>query len=126
MRRAAIAFAVLLALTSSRAALAQRGPPGGQGGPPPGQGAPIPGTQQPAVAPADPLLVTDEQKAQIGSDYEADKPPPAQGALKQRFYGVYEESRGDYRFRTLPPFYFEHTRGLFAPAHPDRKENDDR
>lgn len=126
MRRAAIAFAVLLALTSSRAALAQRGPPGGQGGPPPGQGAPIPGTQQPAVAPADPLLVTDEQKAQIGSDYEADKPPPAQGALKQRFYGVYEESRGDYRFRTLPPFYFEHTRGLFDPAHPDRKENVDR
>ncbi len=70
-------------------------------------------------APADPLAIDPALRKQIGSDYGLDRPPPPQGKLKRRFYGIYEESRGDYRFRMLPPFFFEHTRGL--PSHPDRQ-----
>ena len=78
-----------------------------------------------AQVPVDPLTVSDEAKQAIGSDFDP-KPSPAQGELRQRFYGLYEESRGDYRFRMLPPLYFEHTRGLFDAAHPERKEQVDR
>lgn len=115
MKHALTAALAALLVTTSVTALAQAP-----------QGAPIPGTGQASVAPTDPLLVTADQKEQIGSDYDEEKRAPAQGELKQRFYGLYEESRGDYRFRMLPPFYFEHTRGLFDAAHPERKENVDR
>lgn len=64
-------------------------------------------------APDDPLAVPDEIKDRIGSD-DVDQTPSPVGRLKRSFFPLYEEERGDYRFRFLPPFYLEHTRG--APA----------
>ena len=78
-----------------------------------------------AVAPSDPLAMSPEMRDRIGSDYDG-RPPPAQGSLKQRFAGYYEESRGDYRLRLLPPFYLEQTRGLYDARNPERGEHVDR
>jgi hypothetical protein len=87
--------------------------------PPPGQGqgddqsAPLQSEPQ-AQAPADPLAVPDEIKDKIGTDSDGGEPSPT-GTLNRSYFPIYEESKGDYRFRFLPPFYLEHTRGL-TPA----------
>ncbi len=78
-----------------------------------------------APTPTDPLAMSPEMAATIGSDYETKRDRPA-GKTHRRFYGVYEERRGDYRLRLLPPFYFEQTRGLLDPAHPELGQNPDR
>jgi len=66
-------------------------------------------------APADPLAISPEVKSRIGSDSELE-PPVASGETRRKFFPYYEERKGDYRFRILPPLYLEHTRGLADPA----------
>jgi len=50
-------------------------------------------------------------ETKIGSDYAGDR-PSAEGQVHQSFFPWYEERRGDYRLRLLPPLYLQHTRGL--------------
>jgi hypothetical protein len=77
-------------------------------------------TQRPSepltAPPTDPLEVPPEVKSRIGTD--ADIVPPAPVGEKHRsYFPYYEERKGDYRFRFLPPLYLEYTRGLSTP-HP--------
>ncbi|HQY65500.1 MAG: hypothetical protein IPQ09_05490 [Myxococcales bacterium] len=127
-------LATLAALAALAApAFAQRPPGGGPrgSGPPRGAGpaqpaagddddaAPrAPGRAEPqAQAPQDPTAIPEELKDRIGTDHDGGEPSPM-GSLKRSFFPVYEESKGDYRFRFLPPFYLEHTRGLPAAGAP--------
>jgi hypothetical protein len=86
---------------------------------------------EPVIAPpADPLAVSPEVRARIGSDYNNGPPSPV-GEVERRFFhlpSLYEERRGDYRFRMLPPLWLEYTRGLPSshavpgePTHEDRQ-----
>ena len=86
------------------------------------QGPPQPATraEPTVVAPADPLDMSPEVKESIGSDV-VEMPPPAQGDIKRGLKPWYEEARGDYRLRTLPPFWLEHTRGVGTAEGPDRQ-----
>jgi hypothetical protein len=77
-----------------------------------------------APIPTDPLAMSPTIAATIGSDYEG-RPRP-EGKSHLRFYGLFEQRKGDYRFRTLPPFVFEETRGLLDPLHPELGQNPDR
>jgi hypothetical protein len=71
---------------------------------------------EPEVAPpADPLAIPPETKDKIGSDWTSGPPSP-EGKLHVVQWFPYEERRGDYRLRLLPPFYLEHTRGLPDPT----------
>jgi hypothetical protein len=71
---------------------------------------------EPEIAPpSDPLTVAPEIKERIGTDFSAGPPSP-EGSLEHRSWFPYEERRGDYRFRMLPPFYIEQTRGLPDPS----------
>lgn len=70
-----------------------------------------PGGEPTVQTPQDPLEIPDAVKATIGTDYDGD-PPGAEGKLHRRFFPLYEERRGDYRLRLIPPLYLEHTRGL--------------
>ncbi len=72
---------------------------------------------EPVIAPpADPLAVSPELRSRIGSDAEGATPSPV-GELHQSFYPpYYEERRGEYRFRTIPPLWLEHTRGVQGHA----------
>jgi hypothetical protein len=62
-------------------------------------------------APTDPLALPEGIEARIGTDHDGDPPSP-EGQVHRSFYGFYQERRGDYRLRLLPPLYLEHTRGL--------------
>jgi hypothetical protein len=89
----------------------QRGPGGDdedQQGPSPSA---RPGGEPTAQAPQDPLAIPEGVKSRIGTDYDGD-PPGAEGKLHRRFFPLYEERRGDYQLRLVPPLYLEHTRGL--------------
>ncbi|OJY26338.1 MAG: hypothetical protein BGO98_38940 [Myxococcales bacterium 68-20] len=70
-----------------------------------------PGGEPTVHAPQDPLAIPDGVKEKIGTDYDGD-PPGAEGKLHRSFFPYYEERRGDYRMRLVPPLYLEHTRGL--------------
>lgn len=72
------------------------------------------------LTPADPLQMSPEVRSRIGSD-AGEMPPPATGELKLRIVPYYEESRGDYRLRTVPPFWLEHARGIGTQAGEDRQ-----
>ncbi len=61
--------------------------------------------------PANPLEIPPEVRDRIGSDSEMYPPPPV-GDMHRSFFPYYEERRGDFRFRALPPLWLEHTRGL--------------
>jgi hypothetical protein len=119
---------VAFAATSAATAGAQRGrrPPS----PPPQQGQPKPGAQddedrgtllrgEPSVAPpADPLAISPEAHERIGTDWDG-RPPSPEGPLQRRLSLIppyYEETKGDYRLRLMPPFFVEHTRGLRDPS----------
>jgi hypothetical protein len=85
-------------------------------------------TEPTLAPPADPLAMTPELRLRIGSTAEGSVPSPTPfGTLQRSFFPYYEESRGDYRFRFLPPFWLEHTRGLPTeagsgePTSPDRE-----
>jgi hypothetical protein len=62
-------------------------------------------------APADPLAIPPEVAARIGTDAEI-IPPAPEGSVHRTYFPYYEERKGDYRFRLLPPLYLEYTRGL--------------
>lgn len=64
-----------------------------------------------AIAPADPLAIPEGVADRIGTDYDG-RPPSPEGSLHRSFFPYYEERRGDYRLRLLPPLFLEHTRGL--------------
>jgi hypothetical protein len=68
---------------------------------------------EPQIAPpADPLAVPPTVRESIGTDY-AGPPPSPVGDLEHTSYApYYEERRGEYRFRMLPPLWLEQTRGL--------------
>lgn len=79
-----------------------------QGGPPP------PGAvrAEPEIQlPSDPLAIPKEMEGKLGSD-DDQRPPAPVGEVDRRFRGYYEETRGDYRMRLLPPLYLQHTRSL--------------
>jgi hypothetical protein len=137
-KRGAVAIATMLGLLVPGTALAQMRPPGGAGG---GQSGPTqtrptrsrsvgpqrgagddedqqgtspsarPGGEPTAHAPQDPLTIPEPLKDKIGTDYDGD-PPGAEGKLHRSFFPMYEERRGDYRLRLIPPLFLEHTRGL--------------
>jgi hypothetical protein len=102
----------------------QPGGGGGGGGEPKG---PTPEEQEevhnaymrsePEVAPpADPLAIPPSQRARIGTDW-ASGPPSPEGPLdRKQWFPYYEEQRGDYRLRLVPPFVIEQTRGLKDPS----------
>jgi hypothetical protein len=81
-----------------------------------------------AKGPEDPLAVPDEIKDRIGSDDGGESVPSPTGGLKRSFFPLYEEERGDYRFRFLPPFYLEHKRGVLpassGAAEPAREDKE--
>ena len=77
-----------------------------------------------AQTPVDPLAVPADVKERIGSDWDGLPASPRAGAtLRRKYLPYYEERRGDYRFRMLPPFWFEHTRGLTDPSSPGPLED---
>jgi hypothetical protein len=130
MRRlASTTLVVALGLSSSFAA-AQGGPGGGptqsrptrnntvgpqRGGPDEDPQGPSPsarpGGEPTAAPPNDPLGIPEGVKSRIGTDYDGD-PPGAEGQLHRSWFPLYQERRGDYRLRLVPPLYLEHTRGL--------------
>jgi hypothetical protein len=72
---------------------------------------------EPAIAPPqDPLLISPEVGAQIGTDWQSGAPAPDGPLHHTRWFPYYEESRGDYRLRLLPPLFMEQTRGLRDPT----------
>ena len=77
-------------------------------------------TQRPSepltAPPSDPLEVPPEVQNRIGTDAEITPPGPV-GEKHRSYFPYYEERKGDYRFRFLPPLYLEYTRGLSTP-HP--------
>jgi hypothetical protein len=74
---------------------------------------------EPVIAPpANPLEIPTEVKERIGTDADLSLSPPPAGDMHRSYFPVYEEQKGDYRFRALPPLWLEHTRGLPTPAHP--------
>lgn len=70
-----------------------------------------PGGEPTVQTPQDPLAIPEALKERIGTDWDGDPPSP-EGKLRRSFFPWYEERKGDYRLRLLPPLYLEHTRGL--------------
>lgn len=64
-----------------------------------------------AKAPDDPLAMPEGLADRIGSDYDG-RPPSPEGKVETSYFPLYQERRGDYRLRLVPPLYLEHTRGL--------------
>lgn len=141
MRALPIAILVAAALAPG-AALAQGGPQGGPTQARPTRSAPVgpqqggdeeaegpspsarPGGEPTVQTPEDPLAIPGPVKETIGSDFSGGRPSP-EGELHLKFFPYYEERRGDYRLRLVPPLYLEHTRGL-DPATGQRTPNTDR
>jgi hypothetical protein len=72
---------------------------------------------EPVIAPPqDPLAISPEANAQIGSDWQEGSPSPEGPLRHTRWFPYYEEKRGDYRLRLLPPLFVEQTRGLRDPT----------
>jgi hypothetical protein len=84
-------------------------------------------TEPTLAPPANPLAISPEVRARIGSYAEGSVPSPY-GELHRSFFPYYEESRGDYRFRmSLPvPLWLEHTRGLPTPEGSGEPVGEDR
>jgi hypothetical protein len=66
--------------------------------------------------PADPLAMPPEAKGQIGTDWDGSPPSPEGSLQTTRYFPYFEERRGDYRMRLLPPLVLEHSRGLPDPT----------
>ena len=72
---------------------------------------------EPSIAPPqDPLAISPEMRAQIGSDWRSGPPSPEGPLHHTQWFPYYEESRGDYRLRLLPPLFVEQSRGLRDPT----------
>ncbi|MGA7122226.1 MAG: hypothetical protein WBY94_19140, partial [Polyangiaceae bacterium] len=103
---------------------------GGRGRPPPqqqDQPKPAPSSDddddrppmrtEPSIAPPqDPLAISPEVRAQIGSDWQSGPPSPEGPLHHTQWFPYYEETRGDYRLRLLPPVFVEQSRGLRDPT----------
>ena len=70
-----------------------------------------PGGEPTVIVPQDPLAVPEGIKTTIGTD-EGAVPAQPEGVNNRKFFPYYENRKGDYRFRLIPPLYLEHTRGL--------------
>jgi hypothetical protein len=66
--------------------------------------------------PADPLAIPPAARDQIGTDWDGRPPSPEGSTHVTRWFPYYEERRGDYRLRLVPPLVLEHTRGLPDPS----------
>jgi hypothetical protein len=77
--------------------------------------APLLRTEPEIAPPADPLAVSPEVHAQIGTDWDG-RPPSPEGASSTSWFPYYERRAGDSRLRLLPPFLIESTRGLPDPS----------
>jgi hypothetical protein len=128
--RAVFAWAVAASIAgyaptaSALGLLAQMRGAGQHRQPPPRQSEPKPGPRpedeedrspilraEPAIAPPqDPLAISPEASAQIGSDWQQGPPSPEGPLRHTRWFPYYEERRGDYRLRLLPPLFVEQTR----------------
>lgn len=120
------AWAAMLGATSTSNAQMR----GGRGRPPQpqqDQPKPAPGSDddderppmrtEPSIAPPqDPLAISPEMRAQIGSDWRSGPPSPEGPLHHTQWFPYYEESRGDYRLRLLPPLFVEQSRGLRDPT----------
>ena len=72
---------------------------------------------EPVIAPpADPLAIPPALQNRIGSDYMGGPPSPVGELRRTSYFPYYEERRGDYRFRLLPPLWLEQTRGVHASS----------
>ncbi len=72
---------------------------------------------EPVIAPpSDPLAVSPETRQRIGSDWDGRPPSPEGGLRHTQWLPYYEEQRGDYRLRLMPPVFVEQTRGLRDPT----------
>ncbi|MFO0666392.1 MAG: hypothetical protein U0174_20725 [Polyangiaceae bacterium] len=80
-----------------------------QGGDDGAAASPPPRAEPTAAPPPDPLFVSESIQKRIGSDYDG-RPPAAVGELQRSYFPYYEERRGDYRLRFLPPLFLQHTR----------------
>lgn len=70
-----------------------------------------PGGEPTVQVPTDPLNVPEGIKTTIGTD-DSTTPPPPEGQSRRSFFPYYQNVKGDYRLRLIPPLYLEHTRGL--------------
>jgi hypothetical protein len=77
---------------------------------------PMPRSEPVIAPPQDPLAISPEVREQIGSDWRAGPPSPDGPLRRTRWFPYYEERRGDYRLRLLPPLFMEQTRGLPDPT----------
>jgi hypothetical protein len=121
-------LAMILAGSAGIAEAQMRGGPGGRRTPPPkSEPKPAPKDEdederpvmrtEPVIAPPlDPLAIAPEIRAQIGSDWQSGAPSPEGPLRRTRWFPYYEERRGDYRFRLVPPLLIEQTRGLADPS----------
>lgn len=72
---------------------------------------------EPEVSPpADPLAISPETRARIGTDWDRGPPSPQGPIERTRWFPYYESRQGDSRLRLLPPFFIEQTRGLRDPS----------
>ena len=131
MKRSALLATCIIVFASPAFAQRRKPPPTS----PDGQKPMMPGslTQMgdPTVPiPEEPLKISPELKARIGTDWDGRYTAPLEDTIEKRYFPYYEERRADYRLRLLPPFYLEHTRGLphantigryNAPTSPDRE-----
>jgi hypothetical protein len=88
--------------------------------------------KQEATLPEDPLAIPPEVKKRIGSDDVPDDSPKGRGQKTERdWYGLYfQEKSGDYRFRTVFPFWFERNQpndraSFFGPYYNRRGKDHD-
>ncbi len=74
--------------------------------------APVARTEPVIAPPVDPLAVSPEIRERIGSSWLGGPAAPEGPLEGRRYFPYYEERRGDYRARALPPLWMERTRGL--------------
>jgi hypothetical protein len=101
----------------------RRPPPQQQSAPPPpSQGddsdehAGAPRTEPEVAPPTDPLAVSPEVAARIGTDWDRGAPSAVGPVDRTQWFPYYEARQGDARVRLLPPFLLEQTRGLRDPS----------
>ena len=78
--------------------------------------APVARTEPVIAPPLDPLTVSPEVRERIGSSWLGGPTAPEGPIHQVRWFPYYEERRGDFRTRVLPPLWVERTRGLPDPS----------
>ena len=71
-----------------------------------------------------PLELSEEVRAQLGSDSFDRYTAPVGENHTTKWFPYYEEHRGDYRLRLLPPFYLEHTRHTSKTADTSKEDRE--